>query len=234
MLESTLKGQFPGTKIEQSTDVGLELNLDEANIRCISCVTGVADYKQSKELVDESNFIQGLEKFINGMNGRAYTAVFIAEDIDYSELAEIRREYENIYTQISPFANVQFSYANSFGNNISKTKSRGESNSNTDSSNESVTVNEATSTTDTKSVSAAKGKTNTTVISETKGHSTTDSSSESNAKSTSVAEGHTESQSISKTKGSSASAGVRIGSIINLSCSKNRSKTKTKHNNLIF
>lgn len=226
MLESTLRGQFPGTRIEQSTDIGLEKDLDKANVKCISSVTGIADFKQSKDRVDDTNFIQGLEKFINGMKGRAFTALFIAEDLDHDELTEIRREYESIYTQISPFANVQYSFTNTSGGSTSKTVSKGESSSNTEGTNESLTTNEATTVTDTEGHSKAKGQTETSGTSDTTGHGTTDSSSSSQAKSTSVAEGHTESESVAKTRGSSSSGGLSL--IVNLSHSRNKSKTKTK------
>ena len=44
--------------------------------------------------------MQGLEKFVDSMQGKAYTAVFIAENVGYEKLIDLKRDYENIYTQI--------------------------------------------------------------------------------------------------------------------------------------
>lgn len=193
LLESTLLGQFPGTKIQKSTDNGIPDDLNQTNIKCISSVTGIADYKQSEEKVDDSNFIQGLEKFINGMKGRQFTAIFLAEDLSHNELAEIRREYENIYTQISPFANIQYNFANTVGSGKSQSKSKGNTTTTSEGKSESLTESSSDTNTFTTGSSKAFGKTNS--YGETKSQSSgkTDAVSRAEGYTRSVANGYTNS-----------------------------------------
>ena len=205
LLESTLLGQFPGTKVQRSTDNGLPDDLDQTNIKCISSVTGIADYKQSEEKVDDSNFIQGLEKFINGMKGRHFTAVFLAEDLSHNDLAEIRREYENIYTQISPFANIQYNFANTVGSGKSQSKSKGNTTTTTEGKSEGTTTSSSDTNTYTIGSSKTSGRTDTRGETESQSNGMTDSTSQAQGHTKSVAEGHSETENRSK------NIGIKLG-----------------------
>lgn len=224
LLESTLLGQFPGTKIQRSTDNGLPDDLDQTNIKCISSVTGIADYKQSEEKVDESNFIQGLEKFINGMKGRQFIAVFLAEDLSHNDLAEIRREYENIYTQISPFANIQYNFANTVGSGKSQSKSKGSTTTTTEGKSEGTTTSSSDTNTYTTGSSKTSGRTDTHGETETQSKGITDSTSQAQGHTKSVAEGHSE------TKNRSKNIGIKFGIDLGRNKSKGVSDSTTYTN----
>ncbi len=45
--------------------------------------------------------------------------------LSYEELSKIRKDYEEIYTQISPFANMQLSFSVNIGNSKSESHSEG-------------------------------------------------------------------------------------------------------------
>ena len=226
LLESTLLGQFPGTKVQRSTDNGLPDDLDQTNIKCISSVTGIADYKQSEEKVDDSNFIQGLEKFINGMKGRQFTAVFLAEDLSHNDLAEIRREYENIYTQISPFANIQYNFANTVGSGKSQSKSKGNTTTTTEGKSEGTTTSSSDTNTYTIGSSKTSGRTDTRGETESQSNGMTDSTSQAQGHTKSVAEGHSETENRSK------NIGIKLGIDLGRNKSKGVSDSTTYTNGI--
>lgn len=128
VLKSTFSGMFPGSKLEDVVDEKEKREIQTFDERCISSMTCVADYKQEKQKLTNKDFIQGLEKFIDSMQGKAYTAIFIANNLEHSELMEIRHEYEEIGTQISPFVNLQFQVSTNTGKSVSDGESRGSTN----------------------------------------------------------------------------------------------------------
>jgi len=125
MLKKTLIGFFPGSCIESFYNEDRKKLMNELHIAGIASVTSVADYKRNEETVTNKDFIQGLEKFVYAMQGTAYTAIFIADSVTGDQLAERRREYERICTQISPFANMQLNFSVSDGQSSSTGSSNG-------------------------------------------------------------------------------------------------------------
>lgn len=111
MLKQGLLGFFPGTRISNYYDEDLKKDIQNLKAGCISSVTSVADFKQDKEGRTNKDFIQGLEKFVYAMQGKAYTAICIADNLSYDELMMTKREYEQIYNQLSPFANMQMNFS---------------------------------------------------------------------------------------------------------------------------
>ena len=117
-LENALKGQFPGVKTEGLEDekaAPLLANMPQTTIAAVSCV---ANGKEA-ELREDAHFVQGLERFARAMQGRRYTAIILARNAMPAQLEELRRSYQEIYTQLSPFANLQLSYGTNDAVNIS-------------------------------------------------------------------------------------------------------------------
>ena len=189
MLKQSLLGFFPGSKISDYYDEEMKKDIQSINIGCISSVTSVADYKQEQDTITNKEFIQGLEKFVYAMQGKSYTAVFIADNLSYEELIQKKREYEQIYTQISPFANMQMNFtvsdskseANGVSDgktsNLSYTTTKGTSLSETDSDTHTVgtseTIGNTLSKTHTDNKSVSDGKTHTIGASDGVNRSTT-------------------------------------------------------------
>ena len=98
-------------------------NIATKNITSVSCVAKNKD----KEFKDNETFIQGLEKLALAMQGQKYTAIVLAKSADSVQLEETRQAYEMIYTQLSPFANMQMSYGTNTALNISDAFSHGTS-----------------------------------------------------------------------------------------------------------
>ena len=123
-LKNALIGQFPGVKSIDLLDSEAEAFLDEIPSKNISAVSCVANNKD-EDFKDNKTFIQGLEKLALAMQGQRYTAIVLAKSTPAEQLDEIRRAYETIYTQISPFANIQLAYGTNTALSISDALSHG-------------------------------------------------------------------------------------------------------------
>lgn len=123
-LRNALIGQFPGVKSVDLLDPQAEVFLSEIPTKNISSVSCVANNKD-EDFKDNETFIQGLEKLALAMQGQRYTAIVLAKSTPAEQLDEIRRAYETIYTQLSPFANMQLSYGSNTALSISDALSHG-------------------------------------------------------------------------------------------------------------
>lgn len=221
-LEQSLLGFFPGSQTEKYYDEEMEEDMQSMKIGGISCVTSVADYKNEQEIGSNKDFIQGLEKFVYTMQGKSYTAIFIADNVSYDELMNTKREYEQIYTQISPFSNIQMNFTISDGSSQSSSSSEGQT------SNIAYTNTKGVSQNNTNSFSYTKGK------SSNQGYA--DTTTETYANMTTKAEGTSNSQGISDSISESKATtnGVNVG-IEGTGASKSESSTIGKsHTNSTF
>lgn len=156
-LKNALCGQFPGVKTSDLFDTEAESFLASIKSHNIVAVTCVANNKDS-EFKDNERFIQGLEKLALAMQGQRYTAVVLAKSASTDQLSETRRAYENIYTQLSPFANMQLSYGANEALNVSEAFSKGLSTGTSHSTNNSTQRGESRTTGTTTSESKTKQK----------------------------------------------------------------------------
>lgn len=136
-LRNALCGQFPGVKTVDLLDTSAEeflAGIKGNNITAVSCVANNKD----SEFKDNGRFIQGLEKLALAMQGQRYTAVILAKSTPAEQLADMRHAYEDIYTQLSPFANMQLSYGANTALNISDAFSKGSTTGTSHSTNTSM------------------------------------------------------------------------------------------------
>ena len=109
-LKNAMIGQFPGTKVE-NCDIdeikNIMAGIKGNSISAVSCVANVRE----ENLNNNEKFVQGLEKLVLSMQGQRYTGIVIANCTNQNQLQKLRRGYESVYTQLSPFATVQFNYA---------------------------------------------------------------------------------------------------------------------------
>jgi len=143
-LKNALSGQFPGVMCEDMLDPEAEEFLGKIPKKNIASVSCVAENKD-EDFKDNEKFIQGLEKLALAMQGQTYTAVILARSTSTSQLQEVRRSYEMIYTQLSPFANMQLSYGTNNAISISDALSHGTTSGETYSKNTSHTSGRSTS-----------------------------------------------------------------------------------------
>ena len=241
MLKQSLMGFFPGSQISDYYDEDMRKDMQTMNIGCVSSVTCVADYKRDLDKITNKEFIQGLEKFVYAMHGKGYTAVFIADNVSHDELMARKREYEQIYTQISPFANIQMNFTVSDGSTASVGSSEGKTTT------ESRTDTEGKSLTETDTKTHADGLAETAGKTDTETDTRTDTESVSDGKSHTV--GTTDGTSSTLTDGTSAgtytgksiNVGIKIGEFnvgsgknAGMTTGENHSVTKgTSHNDSV-
>ena len=205
MLKQSLIGFFPGSQIEEYFDNEMKKDMQELNTGCISSVTSVADYKQQQDLMTNKDFIQGLEKFVYTMQGKTYTAVLIADNLSYEELKEKKREYEQIYTQISPFANMQMNFTVSDGSSESTGKSDGKTTNLSYATTKGVSYSEV----NTQSQSAGRSYTTGSTNTDTDTYTTNESESNGNTHTTGTSDGV--STTVTDTKSVNAHVGLGAG-----------------------
>ncbi len=156
MLKRSMAGLFPGSRVKDYLNEDLQCDLDALKMPCLSNVTCVADFRQKVEDLTDKRFIQGMEKFIDSMNGRSYQAIFIAENVSYSELERIKHSCENICTQLSPFANMQINFSVSTTDGKSQGQSDGRTYSTSHGTGQSKTFGKSKSSTDSLNRSSGK------------------------------------------------------------------------------
>ena len=119
-LKSSLNGNFSGIEYEDNisnNEIGKILNyILREEVREVTTVTGVPSFKEK----DKNNFIQGIEKLIDSMEGKEFSAVLIANSVDYKKIKSIKRGYEEIYNEISPFNEVTITLSQNEAQSISK------------------------------------------------------------------------------------------------------------------
>ena len=126
ILEDALKGQFPGTKVDTTCiDEIEEVEALMKNVgdRSLSIVTSVAD-SRSADITDNSSYVQGLEKFVETMRGKKYTGIIMANAVNMERLAQVRAQYEALYTNLVPYSKIQFSQSRN--ESINSTSTYGE------------------------------------------------------------------------------------------------------------
>lgn len=117
ILEKGLKGLFPGVSTERSGDIIQELKGSLDKTFAISCVSGVASLREDDK---KERFVQGLEKLLDSTNGLKFAVFFVAEQVEDSKCASILCNYENLYSAISPMAEVQLSFSQSETRGVSE------------------------------------------------------------------------------------------------------------------
>ena len=120
-LKNTLIGHFPGMKIEGRDRIAIaELSNKITRQQNVASVSVVGNSKSTAERTNDQ-FVQGIEKLALAMNGRQYIGIILAENQSPQMVQMLRKEYQELYTKLSPLQKVQFSES------ISQTASRSKS-----------------------------------------------------------------------------------------------------------
>ena len=153
-LQKVLRSNFPGSETRGISLQEEEELLDGAfgdaqeAVASVSCVAALRD----KSKTEDKAFVQGIERFMDAMDGEVYTAMFLAEPVSVDTQAEIRSGYENLYSSLSPFRKSTWSYAEnqstavmeSLCSGTSRTISDTVSTTTTDGTNQSSSVTDGT------------------------------------------------------------------------------------------
>ncbi len=160
-LAKNFIGNFPGS-LSDFDDIALDNQpLESLLSYCtkdsyisISSVSGVGSSREGEDVANE-NYIQGIEKMIDTMQGTEFSAIFIANILGEEQLLDIRAEYELLYSKLVPFLKSELTFNESSSDGVTKT------------------LSESLSTTLTKSKSSALSAGTTESTSHMEGHAVT-------------------------------------------------------------
>lgn len=136
-IEKGMKSNFPGSEVQELHQEEIDALLEDDNgsfgsaqsaIASVSCVAALRD----KSKTEDKAFIQGIERFIDAMDGDAYTALFLAEPVTEETQAGIRNGYEELYSALSPFHKTTWSYTENESHTVMETFCSGTSDTVTD------------------------------------------------------------------------------------------------------
>lgn len=117
VLRNAFLGNFPGTELRPVNNVsnrGLSGHTSDIlgkgdliqeslkNAKYISAVSSIPAIRNSNE-TKNNEFVQGLEKLIDTMRGKEYSAIIIADAMSNDKVEQMCAEYEDIYSQLAPF-----------------------------------------------------------------------------------------------------------------------------------
>lgn len=216
LLKATFEGQFSGSSLSAVSNTHLSKifqNTDDYEKSDSAGVTAVTAIP-SISVENRENFMQGMERFIDAAEGKVYQAIILAEAVAEELLQTISRGYEQIYTQISPYAKKSFSYSQQESDNVVETLSTGIT----------ETLAQSVGLTETKGQSIAKGINESSQIGEstTKGYgllsflggnssSNTKGSNSTESENTSESNNQTQTSSNARIQNSSTTAGKTTG-----------------------
>lgn len=195
ILQNSFKGNFPGSELKNLNNSQIKDLRDEIfksrfreKMKVVSSVSGIPS------LMDENkdNFVQGIEKLIDSMQGEKYSAIFIADTVSKNQTKFIKAGYENIYTELSTFEKNELNFAKnhsesvtegitegltqSISNSITQTQSYTEGNSTTKSASGNLSLSG-----DKLGISFGKSKNTNQNSSETKSNTNSSTESESSS-----------------------------------------------------
>lgn len=121
ILEKSFLGNFPGSvlsgmKNSEIADVLARVTSEDVpsktkNISCVTVIPSMRDENKDK-------FVQGIEKFIDTMQGESFSALFIAKPVGKADLEHRKRGYEELFSSLSPFIKTSLSYGENYSNAV--------------------------------------------------------------------------------------------------------------------
>lgn len=152
VMSSALRGNFPGIKFNQCTNGQIASVMSEAfptgyQCKAMASVTVVPSARKESR----DSFVQGIEKFVEGMDGLSYTALFIADPVSDERLADLKSSYEDAYTHLSVLQRVQQQVGENESASVAESASESCSRSITESLSETVGTHEDSSLSRTRS-----------------------------------------------------------------------------------
>jgi len=112
-LRNTLIGHFPGVKIknvDREKISNLAKNIEKRkNVASVSVIGNA----KSGGKEQSGQFVQGIEKLALAMTDRQYTGIIIAQSQSPSDVSKLRKNYQNLYTELSSLQSLQIQNSSS-------------------------------------------------------------------------------------------------------------------------
>lgn len=167
-LKNALIGNFPGTELIPINNFSVdcesadgrsksEIITDSLNgVSFVSAVSSIPALRNTNER-KSAEFIQGLEKLIDTMRGKEYSAFIIADAMSNEKIESICAEYEDIYSQLVPFKQSTQTISTSKGSTDTEGLVKGVTDTTNESIAKSLTHGTAFSKTNTDSIGGTFG-----------------------------------------------------------------------------
>lgn len=109
-LNNSIKANFSGTETTMLESGEIKkhiekINENKANVVSVSIIPSERDDNKEK-------FVQNIEKLIDEMQGKKWSAIFLAEPVPRSVLQQQKNGYEGLYSALSPYSKHSYSYGN--------------------------------------------------------------------------------------------------------------------------
>lgn len=126
-FEQTFRGNFPGSEIS-SVNISdfndlLKNILPEDGKNAVTSLTSLPSLKDDDATNEQ--YVQGLEKFIDAMEGKVYTVLVISDPVSGGQIEQMKRGYEELYSEIAPLGEYNLTLTENEGINISQSEMEG-------------------------------------------------------------------------------------------------------------
>lgn len=123
VLEKSFEGNFPGSTLTKMNNREISdvmshaiSNAQTASLKNVSCVTVVPSMRDE----NKDKYIQGIDKFLNTMQGEEFTAVLIAQPLTKVDVELRKRGLEELYSALSPFSKTSLAYGENYSKAVTK------------------------------------------------------------------------------------------------------------------
>ena len=167
-LKNCFLGNFPGSSLKPVNNKSKSINgqycigkndlIEQLfkKAKYISAVSSIPALRNDKEH-KSIEFIQGLEKLIDTMRGKEYSAIIIADAMDNNKIESICAQYEDIYSQLVPFKSSTQTLSTTEGKTETESLITGVTNTTNETISKSLTHGTANSKTHTDTVGVSSG-----------------------------------------------------------------------------
>lgn len=151
VVDKAISGNFPGTALHT---IKKDRVKDVYNFHADSFVSAVTTIPgvRSREESRDRQYVQGLEKVIDSLQGQEYTLLLIADPVSNLDLAASRSALESLYSSLVPFSESQYTVGKNTTDTLSRALTAGTSRT------ISHSVSQAVSHTVGKSTSVSEGE----------------------------------------------------------------------------
>ena len=127
LLGQALEGSFPGSAHRLLRDSEVSTVIDTKEMQDIhTWAMGSTSLIPSLKHDDAEQFSQGLERFIDAMYGKKYTAMILAEPVNHEQLLTVQSGYEGMATALSVHQKSQLSIGVNRSQALSESITRGD------------------------------------------------------------------------------------------------------------
>lgn len=127
-FSGAVRGNFTGSRLEELDRAALEDLQTELfspeNLKAVSAVSGIVALR-GQEDQDAQHYVQGIENLTGALQGKSYTILTLADPVSSTEIQHARQGYEEIYTQLSIYAQTVLSQNDTETYTLSKAQTKG-------------------------------------------------------------------------------------------------------------